>query len=73
MERKKLKLLSVITCPFCGFSKKEIMPEDSCVFFYECTNCNKSIRPLKGDCCIFCSYGSERCPSKQVDNHCCAK
>ena len=67
----EIKYNSIITCPFCGFSKEERMPEDSCVFFYECSNCKKIIRPLKGDCCVFCSYGSVKCPSKQAGNVCC--
>ena len=24
------------------------------------------IQPLPGDCCVFCSYGSVRCPPKQL-------
>lgn len=56
---------SVITCPHCGFQKEEIMPEDSCQFFYECSNCQAILKPLAGDCCVYCSYGSEKCPSMQ--------
>lgn len=56
---------SIITCPFCGFQKSEEMPTDSCLYFYACKNCNKILKPTKGDCCVFCSYGTERCPSKQ--------
>jgi hypothetical protein len=58
---------SNITCPVCGRSKAEEMPEDSCQFFYECENCHTVIRPKDGDCCVFCSYGSARCPSKQKE------
>lgn len=56
---------STITCPKCGFIKKEEMPTDACAFFYECTNCHTVIRPKEGDCCVFCSYGSVACPSIQ--------
>lgn len=58
---------SVIQCPFCGFEKKEMMPTDACQFFYECKKCKKIIRPKEGDCCVFCSYGSVKCPGKQVE------
>ena len=58
---------SVITCPKCGFSKEENMPMDSCQFFYECTKCKARLRPKAGDCCVFCSYGSVKCPSKQKE------
>ncbi|MDX5326668.1 MAG: hypothetical protein LPK80_10460 [Bacteroidota bacterium] len=64
----ELKILSTLTCPHCGFSKEEAMPIDSCQFFYQCTSCKKTLRPKKGDCCVFCSYGSVDCPSKQVQS-----
>lgn len=63
-----MKLKSVITCPKCGFQKEEIMPEDSCQFFYECKNCQALLKPLPNDCCVYCSYGSEKCPSMQLNN-----
>lgn len=64
-------LQSVITCPECGFQKQESMPEESCVFFYECENCKTVLKPLEGDCCVFCSYGSVKCPPIQKGNKCC--
>lgn len=56
---------SVIHCPFCGFEREETMPVDACQFFYECKSCGKIIKPKEGDCCVFCSYGTVKCPSKQ--------
>lgn len=56
---------SRITCPHCGFEKVEVMPTDSCQFFYECLGCKTIIRPKPGHCCVFCSYGSVQCPSMQ--------
>lgn len=67
-EMHEIIYISVIKCPFCGFEKEEIMPVDACQFFYECTNCEKIIRPKEGDCCVFCSYGTVKCPSKQKAN-----
>jgi len=67
MEMSEIIYTSVIPCPFCGFEKEETMPVDACQFFYECTNCKKIIRPKEGDCCVFCSYGSVKCPGKQVE------
>ena len=64
-EISKIELSSVINCPECGFEKNEIMPTDYCQYFYECTNCNTVLKPKKGDCCVFCSYGSIKCPPKQ--------
>ena len=60
-----LKLQSIIKCPKCGKEKTEIMPVDTCLIRYKCTHCGETLLPKKGDCCVFCSYGSERCPSKQ--------
>jgi hypothetical protein len=65
-------LESVVTCPQCGHAKAEVMPTDSCQFFYECERCKTVLRPLAGDCCVFCSYGSVKCPPKQMQQHCCA-
>jgi len=62
---------STITCPHCGHSKKETMPHDSCQFFYECENCKTVLKPNKGDCCVYCSFGTAKCPSIQAGVSCC--
>jgi len=59
-------LESVITCPKCGHGKRERMPTDTCQFFYECAGCGAVLRPEAGDCCVFCSYGSAKCPPIQA-------
>jgi hypothetical protein len=61
-----METASVITCPACGVAREEPMPADACQFLYECTSCHTVLRPKDGDCCVFCSYGSRRCPSKQT-------
>ena len=67
----EVKLESKITCPKCNHIKEEIMPENFCMFFYECEECHELFKPLSGDCCVFCSYGTEKCPSIQLNNSCC--
>lgn len=67
-----IKLTSIITCSVCGFQKEEVMPEDACQYFYQCTNCKKILKPKQGDCCIFCSYGSAVCPPIQLKQSCCS-
>lgn len=62
---KGIILKSKVRCPFCGYTKEENMPTDSCQHFYECSNCRKILQPKNGDCCVFCSYGSSKCPPKQ--------
>lgn len=61
---------SVLTCPECGYQKEEQMPTDACQYFYECENCHSVLRPFPGDCCVYCSYGSVKCPPIQ-QNKCC--
>ncbi|MDQ3559503.1 MAG: hypothetical protein M3453_10030 [Pseudomonadota bacterium] len=57
---------STMTCPHCGNQVAEAMPTDACQFFYDCKACGEVLRPLPGDCCVFCSYGSEPCPPIQA-------
>lgn len=59
-------LESTITCPQCGASRTERMPTDACQFFYECSACKTKLRPKPGDCCVFCSYGTVKCPPMQA-------
>ena len=63
-----IELTSIIRCPQCGFEKEETMPTDACQFFYQCAHCGARLRPRPGDCCVFCSYGSRPCPSKQAEH-----
>jgi hypothetical protein len=66
---------SVLTCPECGHAKEETMPTDACQWFYECEHCKVVLRPKAGDCCVFCSYGTHKCPPIQADrsSSCCAR
>jgi hypothetical protein len=64
-------LESWITCPHCGHTVKEQMPENACTYFYSCTGCGTLLKPKPGDCCVFCSYGSVPCPPVQNDKKCC--
>jgi hypothetical protein len=55
-----------LTCPECGFAKVEAMPTNACQHFYRCDSCNALLKPLPGDCCVFCSYADHVCPPKQA-------
>lgn len=64
---------STITCPHCGHAEVEIMPTDACQYYYECKSCHALLKPKIGDCCVFCSYGSVKCPPIQLQKpHCCS-
>lgn len=65
-------LQSVLTCPACGAKSDEVMPVDACIFFHECRSCRALLRPLPGQCCVFCSFGSVPCPPVQYGSTCCA-
>ena len=58
-------LISTLRCPGCGHERLEIMPTNSCQYFYDCTACGALLRPLEGDCCVYCSYGDIPCPPTQ--------
>ena len=68
---EEIELHSTITCPNCGHKKDEIMPTDACSYFYECENCKTVLKPLAGDCCVYCSYGTVKCPPIQKGEDCC--
>ena len=65
--KKDTLLISEITCPKCGHKKTETMPTDMCVVKCTCEKCKTDMYAKKGDCCVFCSYGSVKCPSKQEE------
>ena len=58
---------STLTCPECGHATRERMPGDACQFLFECPGCRTLLRPLSGDCCVFCSYGDAPCPPVQEE------
>ncbi len=62
---------SIITCPVCEHSKEYEMPLNACQIYHECENCHTILHPKKGDCCVFCSYGTNPCPpiQKQREEH----
>lgn len=62
-----MQLTSSITCTVCGHSEEERMPEDACLYAYECKECGVTLHPREGDCCVFCSYGSVPCPPIQEE------
>lgn len=70
MTNQTPTLASTITCPTCGHAATETMPADSCQWFYECTSCHNVLKPLPGDCCVYCSYGTVPCPPIQAGDSC---
>ncbi|MFZ5876609.1 MAG: GDCCVxC domain-containing (seleno)protein [Nitrospirota bacterium] len=61
---------SILTCPHCGTRSDHEMPTNACVIFVECEGCHSRLSPKPGECCVFCSYGSIRCPPVQLADNC---
>ena len=61
-----LEWVSTIVCPACGHRESETMREGVYQYFYKCKGCGKVVKPMKGDCCVFCSYGDVPCPATQM-------
>jgi hypothetical protein len=62
---------STLTCPECSTQSKNLMPTDACQYFYDCPGCGVLLKPKKGDCCVYCSYGDVKCPPIQQGSVCC--
>lgn len=62
---------SKLTCPECGHRARFEMPANACLFFHQCESCGVMLRPKRGDCCVFCSYGDVPCPPVQLGAGCC--
>jgi hypothetical protein len=65
---KYLVVKTRIKCPYCGIEKGEEMPLYIRTRSYLCEYCKKTIEPKKNECCVFCSYGSIKCPQAQIEN-----
>jgi arsenate reductase len=56
-----------LKCPLCGYIQEVIIPENSCLHFYECKACRKTFTPRAGSCCVICAYSAKNCPSFSRD------
>ena len=61
----EINLKTVITCQSCGMAEEIMMhpklPEQKFV----CKKCSAELLAQAGECCVFCSYGSVKCPPIQ--------
>jgi hypothetical protein len=67
---RDLEEYSKLTCPKCAYETTERMPTNACQYYYECGNCGALLTPKPGDCCVFCSFGSVKCPPVQCAGSC---
>jgi amino-acid N-acetyltransferase len=61
-----MRFESRLTCPSCAAESVAAMPLDACLYFHPCPACGVVMRPRRGDCCVFCSYGDAPCPPRQT-------
>ena len=59
---KDIQIYSTLSCPHCQHQATEEMPTGYCQYFWDCPHCHKQLKPKEGDCCVYCSYGSVKCP-----------
>jgi hypothetical protein len=64
-RKQGIETWATITCPQCGQHQRAAMPTDACQVRYTCPRCGAVLRPLPGDCCVFCSYADRPCPPEQ--------
>jgi len=72
-EAPVIEACSTLTCPECGYQSKNLMPTNACQFYYDCEGCGALLKPLPGDCCVYCSYGDVKCPPIQQGASCCGE
>ena len=60
-----IQLQSTITCLQCHQKNIEQMPTNYCQYILKCPNCKNKLKSKEGDCCVYCSYGSVKCPPIQ--------
>ncbi len=45
------------------------MPDDACIYVYDCKGRGALLKPESGGCCVFGSYGSVPCPPIQAGDN----
>jgi hypothetical protein len=56
---------TVVKCPHCGYFQSEPLDEGTIVLHWRCPGCGALVEPNAGDCCVYCSHGSEKCLQAQ--------
>lgn len=62
-----ISLQSTITCPGYGHRWTDTIPNGACQYLYGCGKCGFQLKPKKGDCCVYRSYGDVPCPPLQEE------
>ena len=62
----KTHITSIVTCNKCNHTFVAEMPLIQEVHQLQCPVCKYVIKTEEGDCCVYCSHGSEDCPKMQL-------
>ena len=68
--RLELKVSHILNPEPRSLKTIEQMPTDYCQYFWECPHCKNNLKPKEGECCVYCSYGSVKCPPIQKGTNC---
>ena len=66
VNKSKIYIKSIVTCTNCNHSFVAQMPLIAKVHRVFCPACKKIIETDEGDCCVYCSHGSEKCLKMQL-------
>ncbi|WP_285896681.1 GDCCVxC domain-containing (seleno)protein [Polynucleobacter corsicus] len=58
-------VLTTITCPDCCGQETLEISQGYSQHLYRCPSCSTILKPRSGDCCIFCSFGSQDCSNAE--------
>ncbi|MDA2923000.1 hypothetical protein MYX07_07090, partial [Patescibacteria group bacterium AH-259-L07] len=64
-EMSKTAEQANLQCPFCGHTQKVDIPQNGCLVFHKCGQCQKIISVPKESkhCCVICVYSDKKCPA----------
>ncbi|WP_420870118.1 GDCCVxC domain-containing (seleno)protein [Catalinimonas alkaloidigena] len=62
----KVQKLSTLRCPICKHQILKRMPLEKTISEFVCMNCSSIIKTKRHECCVFCTYGSVKCPRAQA-------
>ena len=60
-----IQLETTLKCPHCGVEQRATMPMSGKKMAQDCRYCYKPMAAKEGSHCVFCSYGSVKCPEVQ--------
>ena len=63
--RRTVNRTSTLHCPYCRAGSHERMPMDRTLHEFQCLWCNRLVQQGPEEHCIYCAFGSRKCPQMQ--------